>query len=74
MSCKITSQYFPMHMKIIYEVLVIIDELKTLVTLSRETSKALLPPRQNLEKLINYCLVDLDRLVHHLGIQTMQML
>ena len=74
MTCKITSQYFSMHMKIIYEVLIIIDGSKTLVTLDREPSRTLLSPRENLEKLINYFIVDLDRLIHHFCIQTMQML
>lgn len=60
-----------MYMKIIYEVLVIIDELKILVILSREIFKVFFFFRQNFEKLINYCFVDLDRLVYYLGIQIM---
>lgn len=62
MTFNITSQYFPMHMKIIDEVLIIIGDSKTLVTLGRETSRALLSLRQNLEKLVNYFTVDLGRL------------
>lgn len=42
---KITNQYFPLHMKIIYEVLIILDESKKAVILGAETSRVLLSPR-----------------------------